>query len=171
MEQDSLARSPAKLNQTNRLLVCVSLWSVQTYLSLLCLHSTLLYNWLLSSNNTSLFICAACSDFYLMSVRLSKTLHSLVKCWPWDVFPGALWCFKEHFYLAGKGLVTKHNCTWTPWIISLCFESIWVFKVFPLSGVCYIFFVDLFVCLFVLRAWVFTRNFLGHFFLFQFEDD
>ncbi len=100
-------------------------------------------------HNTSLFICAACSDFYLMSVRLSKTLHSLVKCWPWDVFPGALWCFKEHFYLAGKGLVTKHNCTCTPWISVFVLRVFECLKYFIYLAFVKYFFVDLlFVCLF-----------------------
>lgn len=113
MEQDSLARSPAKLNQTNRLLVCVSLLSVHTYFSLLCLHSNLFFFFFTTDYlpaTIHLYSLVLHADFYLMSVRLSKTLRSLVKRWPWDVFPGALWCFKEHFYLAGKSAaITERN--------------------------------------------------------------
>lgn len=55
IEQDSLARSPAKLNQTNVCLLSLSPSRLHAYLSLRSAYY-LSYNWLLTGNNTSVFV-------------------------------------------------------------------------------------------------------------------
>lgn len=91
MEQDSLARSPAKLNQTNRLLA-LSLSCLHAFLSLRSAYGVTFLQ-PITYRQQHICIRLVCKLRFLLNECALK-----VKRWLWDVFPGAVWCFKELCY-------------------------------------------------------------------------